>query len=124
MVGVIGVVCEARSLSPMVRKTPRGPLHPGRCNRWHGHDGPHREIRGRDFTLLAEWSELECRPRTWMEVYNQQQAIRRVQLRDGEQSSLEQENEKGPQHQPLQLFDIAESFGAKVQTNQSETDIQ
>lgn len=58
--GLIGVVCERQTIEKVVRKTPSGPLHRARCNRWYLHDGPHREVRGRDFAILAEWTDAEC----------------------------------------------------------------
>lgn len=58
--GVIGVLCEATTSERIMQKTPAGPLHKAVCNRWARHEGLHRQVRGRDFALLAQWSDADC----------------------------------------------------------------
>lgn len=73
-IGMIGVVCGQETTDHRVQKTPKGPLHRAQCNRWAEHDGPHRMTRPRDFAVLAEWTDKECRPRTWMEIRRKEMA--------------------------------------------------
>jgi hypothetical protein len=73
-VGTIGVLCGARTVARIVRKTPAGPLHKAVCNRWHGHDGPHTMTRGRDFARMAEWGEEDCEQRDYKEIYRIERA--------------------------------------------------
>lgn len=58
--GVIGILCGAETTERVMQKTPSGPLHKAVCNRWHGHEGDHRNVRGKDFCTLATWTDAEC----------------------------------------------------------------
>lgn len=58
-IGIFGILCEAKTVENLVRKTESGPLHPAVCNRWANHDGLHRQTRGADFAVLHEFGEDE-----------------------------------------------------------------
>jgi hypothetical protein len=58
--GVIGILCGAETAERVLRKTRSGPLHKAVCNRWHGHEGKHRHVRGKNFATPAEWTDAEC----------------------------------------------------------------
>lgn len=81
-VGVIGVLCEAETTERVVRKTPSGPLHRAVCNRWHGHGGWHRQVRGRDFKVLHVWNDAQCRTPDWKEARRKEMALAKAASRD------------------------------------------
>lgn len=58
--GEIGTLCGLKTKEKIVRKTPHGPWHQAVCNRWMRHQGNHRQTRGRDFRVQAEWTDDDC----------------------------------------------------------------